>query len=349
MRKIISICLLVFVFFGVIYADGDNPSLWAKEDVEFGISHNLIHKDLRKSYREKISRQDFCKLAVHNYLREKNYNNLDEFIAAEIPIEFKSYRYRFEDLNYNSKDSKYVIVANILGFVKGTSETTFSPKHNLTREQAATILISIYEKIIAKEIDFTKESYQKYFDNDKISSWAKDSVYMARKIELMRGIGNNMFNPSADYSTEQAIVSLMGIVEVYEKEEKKELTRYKNEVIRLCNLERQKRGISLLKESKKLNSYADLRAQEIVETFDHKRPNGEPFYSGISDYRMLGENIAAGQRTPKQVVDAWMNSDHHKENILNPDFEEISIGLKKMNNLDSYSYYWVQEFYTPLK
>ena len=34
-------------------------------------------------------------------------------------------------------------------------------------------------------------------------------------------------------------------------------------------------------------------------------------------YKTAGENIAKGQKTPAQVVNAWMNSQGHRENILN--------------------------------
>lgn len=50
----------------------------------------------------------------------------------------------------------------------------------------------------------------------------------------------------------------------------------------------------------------------------------------------VGENIAKGQLTVKQVMDDWMNSPPHRKNILRPEFEEIGIGV--------YSNVWVQNF-----
>ena len=55
--------------------------------------------------------------------------------------------------------------------------------------------------------------------------------------------------------------------------------------------------------------------------FDHNSPTyGSPFDMmksfGIS-YTSAGENIAMGQKTPEEVVQAWMDSPGHRENIMN--------------------------------
>jgi uncharacterized protein YkwD len=53
---------------------------------------------------------------------------------------------------------------------------------------------------------------------------------------------------------------------------------------------------------------------------------------------VLGENIAAGQRTPQDVMAAWMASAGHRANILNCDYTVIGVGL----NQDGW--YWTQMF-----
>ncbi|MCH5196890.1 MAG: transporter, partial [Oscillospiraceae bacterium] len=54
----------------------------------------------------------------------------------------------------------------------------------------------------------------------------------------------------------------------------------------------------------------------------------------------------AGQRTPSAVVDAWMNSAGHRNNILNPDLEYLGVGYYSVSA--GYGSYWAQLFYTPL-
>jgi uncharacterized protein YkwD len=74
--------------------------------------------------------------------------------------------------------------------------------------------------------------------------------------------------------------------------------------------------------------------------FDHNSPTyGSPFdmmkQYGIS-YRYAGENIAKGQRTPQEVMTAWMNSPGHRANILSANFTTIGVAY--------YNGVWVQEF-----
>lgn len=86
-----------------------------------------------------------------------------------------------------------------------------------------------------------------------------------------------------------------------------------------------------------------VRSEEITRLFNHTRPDGSKYFSLSS--KINGENIAAGQTTPQQVMKSWMNSELHKANILNPNFKTIGIGYFKLKN-DSkrYIHYWVQIF-----
>lgn len=76
--------------------------------------------------------------------------------------------------------------------------------------------------------------------------------------------------------------------------------------------------------------------------FSHTSPTyGSPFDMmkkfGIS-YTAAGENIAKGQRTPQEVVTAWMNSEGHRANILNKNYTHIGVGFEENG------YIWTQQF-----
>ena len=128
----------------------------------------------------------------------------------------------------------------------------------------------------------------------------------------------------------------------------KDESSYADAVIRLINEERKKAGLNPLEKNEKMMSAAAVRAEEINEVFGHTRPNGkacrtvleELGYEG--DY--AGENIAGGQKTPEKAVQAWLNSEGHRNNALNPNAKYTGVGfLHKVNG--SYTYYnWVQIF-----
>ncbi|HHV30548.1 SafA/ExsA family spore coat assembly protein [Acetivibrio mesophilus] len=120
-----------------------------------------------------------------------------------------------------------------------------------------------------------------------------------------------------------------------------------NEVIRLVNVERAKKGLPALKANWQLSRVARYKSQDMVDKgyFSHTSPTyGSPFRMmesfGIK-YTAAGENIAMGQRTASEVMNAWMNSPGHRNNILSPSFSEIGVGLAKGPNG---RLYWTQMF-----
>ncbi|NLA95554.1 MAG: CAP domain-containing protein [Clostridiaceae bacterium] len=117
---------------------------------------------------------------------------------------------------------------------------------------------------------------------------------------------------------------------------------FETEVIRLVNIERAANGAGPVTMNASLRSSAAVRALEIVEKFSHERPDGTRWVTAIKvKYGCAGENLAAGQRTPANVVNAWMNSDAHRKNLLNPKYSEIGVACYHDTGTP-YKYYWVQ-------
>jgi uncharacterized YkwD family protein len=113
-------------------------------------------------------------------------------------------------------------------------------------------------------------------------------------------------------------------------------------ILQLANAERAKVGAPALKSNTELNKLATMKSQDIVEKnyFSHQSPTyGSPFDMmkkyGVS-YMYAGENLAIDSDADK-AHNAWMNSEGHRKNLLNPDFTEIGIGLYPKGN-GSYAY-----------
>jgi len=138
---------------------------------------------------------------------------------------------------------------------------------------------------------------------------------------------------------------------VFAQEKSYQDTRaFEREVIRLVNVERAKVGLKPLSENVKLSKVARIKSQDMINKkyFSHYSPTyGSPFDMmkkfGIR-FTAAGENIAMGQKTPMEVMNAWMNSAGHRRNILNPNFTQIGVGVAK----DSKGrLYWTQMFIRP--
>lgn len=120
--------------------------------------------------------------------------------------------------------------------------------------------------------------------------------------------------------------------------------KFPSEVLRLVNLERAKVGASPLKFADDLAASALVRARELPFKFSHTRPNGSKCFTAMAQIgHILGENLAGGQTTPKQVVQAWMDSKSHRDNILSKQFKEIGIVYYYQSN-SKFKHYWVQHF-----
>ena len=117
-----------------------------------------------------------------------------------------------------------------------------------------------------------------------------------------------------------------------------------SEVVRLTNSARSKNGYAALVEDGVLSEAAAVRAREIARSFSHTRPSGASFSSALSEsgvsYLRAGENIASGQKSASEVVNAWMNSPGHRANILNSSYSRI---VSASVNIDG-THYWVQLF-----
>ncbi len=124
--------------------------------------------------------------------------------------------------------------------------------------------------------------------------------------------------------------------------------RFKAEVIRRVNIERQKSKIAGLQEMGALHPMADKRAQEASVLFKHTRPDGTRCFTVFAEnsfkYRAAGENLAYGFKTPEALVEAWMNSEGHRRNVLDSDFKYVGVGyfVNEKGTL-----YCATLFYTP--
>ena len=120
------------------------------------------------------------------------------------------------------------------------------------------------------------------------------------------------------------------------------ITQLELEAMKLVNEERASNGLDPLSISQELTVKSRIKSRDMKEQgyFSHNSPTyGSPFEMmkklGIS-YRSAAENIAMGYRTAEAVVNAWMNSPSHRENILSTRYTTMGIG-----HTDGY---WTQWF-----
>lgn len=126
------------------------------------------------------------------------------------------------------------------------------------------------------------------------------------------------------------------------------------EVIKLTNDQRAAAGLSPLSGNRNLDSAALAKGQDMLSKgyWAHFAPDGTTPWSFFLQfgyrYQFAGENLARDFSNAQGAVSAWMNSATHKENILNPKYKEIGIGVVEGNLGGTDTTIIVQFFGAPL-
>lgn len=112
------------------------------------------------------------------------------------------------------------------------------------------------------------------------------------------------------------------------------------DVLRLTNIERAKEGLSLLAATDEMQEVVHIRSSDLPEVYSHTRPDGSVPWTALDEvgvtYYLAAENIANGFSSASSVVNAWMNSEGHRHNIMNERL--LLLGCGRNGN------YWAQMF-----
>ncbi|MFB6979313.1 CAP domain-containing protein [Streptomyces scopuliridis] len=125
------------------------------------------------------------------------------------------------------------------------------------------------------------------------------------------------------------------------------LLRTAAEVLALTNTERTRAGLSPLADDRQLAAAAQAYSADMAARafYSHTSPEGlapwDRAAAAGAAHRGIGENIACGQRDPREVVRGWMDSPGHRANILKPDFTHLGVGFAGGGPAGTY---WTQLF-----
>ena len=192
--SVLMLLMLVMTSSSISSAD---PSNWASEYIERGVSQTLLPEDLLKDYQSLITREAFARLSLRLY---ETLTSTTETLMIDNPF-----------IDTNSED---VIKAYQIGIVSGVGENRFAPSQQITREQMA---VMFYNTLNAISPALVSERFSvNYSDSDQISSWAKNAVALLSNGNIITGVGNNRFSPRTNASREQAMVLSVKLYESYE-------------------------------------------------------------------------------------------------------------------------------------
>ena len=209
-NKVIFVTMLTTIILSMViattYADflfAQNnvniPSEWALAEVKKAEKADLLPEDFQGKYDSFINREDFCEIAVKLYEALSN----------------KKATYQGKDPFIDTRNEK-VSVASSLGIVEGVGEGMFAPKEKINRQE---ISVMIYRTLKAAKPGYNYSNYYErtFADYNQIASWAREAVGYLYAIEVVNGVGENLFNPLDNTTNEEAIALA---VRMYDRDKK---------------------------------------------------------------------------------------------------------------------------------
>lgn len=173
----------------------DIPSIWSINIVDEAIKRGVLNSTMLCNFREPICRADICDILYNFFLVNNKIESTTEFAPIFTDIDRESVNF-FADI----------------GIVNGVGGNLFIPDGLLTREQAAVILARVADYF---GIEVEHNINKKYYDDDYISKWAKDSVSKMCKFGVMIGNEKEYFNPQDNCTKEEMIVAIMRINKLF--------------------------------------------------------------------------------------------------------------------------------------
>ena len=309
---------------------------WAYGLVAEAIEAGLIPTELQNLYRENITRGEFCVLLVQA-LETVTGEEIGDLVQQETG---RSLTDCLQSYPFHDSTSRAVVAANALGVISGRGGGVFGPYDLITRQEAAAML-SQTARLLGADIDSAPGA--DYQDGEDIAPYFQYAVNFVTDRGIMSGTGNGRFSPLAAYSREQSYITVYRLYQLAAGESQQPQEPEEDAadaILRLVNEERAREGLPAMTTNDAINDAAQVRAGELQELFDHTRPDGSTCFTALDEagvrYWTAGENIAAGTATPEGAMEMWMNSEGHRANILNENFDTIGVG--RVGN------YWVQMF-----
>lgn len=192
---------------GILNSDGlittnvpnDTPDAWAADEVTKAINNNLVPAALQNKYKEKITRKDFCDLAI-SLIESKSGKSIDEFLNSKgVFIAGKAFK---------DTDEKNILIAYALSIVNGKGNELFDPNGFITRQEAAVMLANT-AKALGVDIN-SKEAV--FSDSNSIATWAKAAVNYVSSSNVMKGTSNG-FEAKGNYTRQQAYITIFRLFE----------------------------------------------------------------------------------------------------------------------------------------
>lgn len=333
MKKIISYFVIFASFISLTACDQ-----FASSEIELAKSDNVNYQesvDQNKNKESEIITENDSDILLEDDIEDVNVQLETELNYEEAETKMVSDDISLNDIENEDVDDTLITDTNLTMYVKKNVNVRKGPSADY----------NIFGSLKKGEVvNITGTTNNGWYRIDYLSDVAfvnsafcinEDEYNQLIATEIETSISNDNEKNTEDKNVTESIVA--------DNQDENNISSFQSQVVNLCNQKRLENGLPALNEDVYLDSLAQIRVEETLVLFSHTRPDGSSCFTVLDgvQWNACGENIAAGQITPEQVVDEWMSSEGHRKNILSPDFTKIGIGYKTGGD---YGTYWVQIF-----
>ena len=174
---------------------------WAYDEVVAAIEEGLVPVPLQNLYRNQITREEFCTLAVEAAAQILD-TTPQALVLDRTGKDLYSWmgEYPFTDVSNSS-----VTAAWALGIVSGRGDGIFDPYASITREEAAAFLTRTAALL---GLDTQSAPAAGFADRNQVGSWFTQAVNFVSQAGIMGGTGQNYFTPQGVYTREQSYLTI---------------------------------------------------------------------------------------------------------------------------------------------
>lgn len=202
-KTIAVLCIAAALSGNVAYASDLNS--WAMADFESVASSGIMSYNVVKNkLSENITREEFCEMIMNLF---KNLSDKQIYTPEVFP---------FED-----SDNIQVAQAYALGIISGRNDEEFDPQGDVTREEMAKIIVNTLKTAEVNLLTLKSEAdefMKKYKDSEEVSPWAMTEVMTLIKYSVISGVSDDMLEPKAGATREQAIAMINRIYSQFAKD-----------------------------------------------------------------------------------------------------------------------------------
>lgn len=169
---------------------------WAQDVIELLASRQILTGDASGNFNPNIgiTRAEFSTIIVRGLGLDASHESTG-----------------FADIEDDAWYAPYIAAARQAGVVKGVSDTEFQPDRIVTRQEMAAIALRAYQ-VLQPVDEWQYDDADRFLDDPSISNWAKEDVYKAKALKLVKGRSATLFVPEVDTLRAEAAIIIYNLL-----------------------------------------------------------------------------------------------------------------------------------------